>query len=41
METQNIANLLSSSENEYSKFATKNDMLLTGSQKVILHTMIQ
>ena len=29
METQKIVNLLNSSENEYSKFATKNGMSLT------------
>ena len=41
METQNIVTLLNGSENENSKFATKNGMLLTVSQKVILHTKIQ
>ena len=32
METQNILNMLNSPENEYSKFATKNDTLLTVKQ---------
>ena len=41
METQKIANLINGFENENSKFATKNDMLLTVSQKVSIHTMIQ
>ena len=41
METQKIVNLLNGSENENSKFATKNGMLLTVSQKVIIHTTIQ
>ena len=41
MEAQKIVNLLSSSQNEYSKCATKNDMLLTVNQEVIIHTMIQ
>ena len=35
METQKIVNLLNGSENEYSKFATKNGILLIVSQKVI------
>ena len=34
METQEIVNLLSSSKNEYSKFATKNGTLLTVNQRV-------
>ena len=42
METQKIVNLLNGSGNEYSKFATtKNGMLLTVTQKVSIHTMIQ
>ena len=41
METQKIVNLLNSSENEYSKFAKKNFMLLTENQKVIIQMKIQ
>ena len=41
METQNIANLLNGSDNENSKFATKNGILLTMNQKVIIHIIIQ
>ena len=41
METQKISNLLNSSENEYSKFATKNGILLTLNQRVTIHTKIQ
>ena len=41
METQKIENLLNDSNNENSKFATKNGMLLTVSQTVIIHTKIQ
>ena len=41
METQKIVNLLNDTDNENSKFATKNGMLLTVSQKVITHTTIQ
>ena len=41
MGTQKIVNLLSDTDNENSKFATKNDMLLTVSQKVIILTTIQ
>ena len=41
METQKIVNLLNGSDNESSKFATKNGILLTESQKVIIHTLIQ
>ena len=41
METLNIVTLLNVSENENSKFASKNNMLLTVSQKVSIHTMIQ
>ena len=36
METRNIVNLLDSSENEFSKFTTKNGTLLTVNQKVII-----
>ena len=39
METQKIVNLLNGSENEYSKFATKNGILLTVSQMVIIQKM--
>ena len=41
METKKILNFLNGSDNEYAKFATKNGMLLTVSQKVIIHTPIQ
>ena len=41
METQKIVNLLNGTDNENSKFATKNGMLLTVNQKVIIHTKIQ
>ena len=41
MKTQKIVNLLNGSGNENSKFATKNGMLLTVNQKVIIHTKIQ
>ena len=41
METQKIVNLLNDSNNENLKFATKNGMLLTVSQKVIIHAKIQ
>ena len=41
METQKIANLLNSSENEYSKFTTKNGMLLTMKQKVLIHITVR
>ena len=41
METQKIVNWQNSSENEYSKFATKNGMLLTVKQGVIIHMKIQ
>ena len=36
METQKIINLLNGTDSENSKFATKNGMLLTGNQKVII-----
>ena len=41
METQKIVNLLKRSENEYSKFASKNGTLLTVKQMVTIHTKIQ
>ena len=41
METQNIVNLLNGSDNENSKFATKNGILLIVNQMVIIHTIIQ
>ena len=41
METQKIINLLNGADNENSKFATKNGILLTMNQKVIIHTIIQ
>ena len=41
METQKIINLLSGSDNENSKFATKNGILLIMNQKVIIHAKIQ
>ena len=41
METQEIVNLLNNSEDEYSKFTTKNDALLTVNQKVYIHMKIQ
>ena len=41
METQKIINFLNGSNNENSKFTTKNSMLLTVSQKVIIHSKIQ
>ena len=36
MKTLKIVNLLSSPENEYSKFATKNGTLLTVNQKLFI-----
>ena len=39
METQKIVNLLNNFENEYSRFAKKNEMLLIVSQKVIIYTI--
>ena len=39
METQKIVNLLNGSENEYSKSTTKNGILLTVSQMVIIQKM--
>ena len=41
MERQKIANLLNSFDNENSKFATKNDMLLTVSQRIKYSPEIQ
>ena len=41
MEAQKIVNLLNSSENEYSKFATKNGMSLIVNLKVAIHMKIQ
>ena len=41
METEQLVNLLNGSDNENSKFATKNGMLLTVSQKASIHTTIQ
>ena len=41
METQKIVNLLNGSDNEDSRFATKNGMLLNLNQKVIIHKKIQ
>ena len=41
METQKIVNLLNDTDNENSKFVTKDGMLLTVSQKVIILTTIQ
>ena len=41
METQKTVNLLNDSNNEISKFATKNGILLIMNQKVIIHTIIQ
>ena len=39
METQKIVNLVSGSDNDSSKFATKNDILLTVKQNVIIQQM--
>ena len=41
MKTQKIVNLLNGSNNEHSRLATKTGMLLTVSQKVIIHTKIK
>ena len=41
METQKTVNLLTGSDNENSKFATKNGMLLTVNQMVIIEKMSQ
>ena len=41
METQKIVNLINGSDNENTKFATKNGMLLTVIQKVIIQKITQ
>ena len=41
MEAQKIVNLLNDSDNENSKFATKNGTSLTVNQKVIIHTELE
>ena len=41
METQKIINLLNNTENEYSKFATKNGTSLIVNLKVTIHMKIQ
>ena len=41
METQKIVNLLNGSENENSKLATKNGMLLIVNQMLIIQAIIQ
>ena len=41
METQKIINLLNVSDNEHSKFATKNGILLIVNQMVIIHTKMK
>ena len=41
METRKIVNFFNSSENEYSKFTTKNGTLLKVNQKVLFHMKIQ
>ena len=41
METQKIANLLDSSENEFSKFATKKWYVIDSETKGGIHTKIQ
>ena len=41
MEIQKLVNLLNGSNNENSKFVTKNGMLLTVSEKIIVHMKIQ
>ena len=41
METLKIVNLLNNTENEYSKFATKNGTSLIVNLKVTIHTKIQ
>ena len=37
METQKILNLVNHTDNENSKFATKNVILLTVNQKLVIH----
>ena len=39
METQKIENLLNGSDNESSKFATKNGMLLTAKHQALIQKM--
>ena len=41
METRKMINLLNASDNENSKFATKNSVLLIMNQTAIIHTIIQ
>ena len=41
MDTQKLVNFLNGSDNENSKFATKNDMLLTVNQEVIIQRKIK
>ena len=41
METQKMVNLLNGSDNENSKFTTKNAMLLIMNHNLIIHTKIQ
>ena len=41
MEVRTIRNLLDNTENEYSKFSTKNGILSTVNLKVIIHIRIQ
>ena len=41
METQKIVNLLNGSDNENSRFATKNGMLSTVNQKAIIQTKMK
>ena len=41
METQKIVNLLNGSDNKNSRFATKNGVLLTVSEMVIIHKIMK
>ena len=41
METQKIINLLNGSDNENSKFATKNGILLIVNQKIITYLIMK
>ena len=41
METQKIVNLLNNSDNEYSKFAIKNGILLTVKHQALIQKMGQ
>ena len=41
MEAQKIVNLLNNTDNENSKFATKNDLLLTENHNVIIQTKMK